>query len=98
MSGGGIKSNTHYTANTGTNGANGEASSVYKSKEHIPSAVVRGAGSSKVLKDKGYEDAKNLNERFIDLNKGKEGAPKVSKPSFANQMFKASDYPHRLGD
>ena len=49
ISGGGIKSGSHYVANAGPNGA-ADNSSAYKSKEHIPSSVVQGGGSSKVLK------------------------------------------------
>ena len=36
---------------------------------------------SKVFKAQGYDDAKGINERFIDLNKASEGAPKINKPS-----------------
>ena len=49
ISGGGIKSGSHYVANAGPNNA-ADNSSAYKSKEHIPSSVVQGGGSSKVLK------------------------------------------------
>ena len=39
---------------------------------------------TKVVKASGYEEAKGINERFIDLNKAAEGASKLSKPALAN--------------
>ena len=47
-----------------------EISTAYKSSGQIQ-------GTSKVFKAQGYEDAKCINERFIDLNKASEGAPKI---------------------
>ena len=49
--------------------------SAYKSASHIPSSIVQ--GGSKVFKAPGYEDAKGINERFIDLNKVSDNAPKA---------------------
>lgn len=59
-----------------------------------------------MFKAQGYEDAKGINERFIDLNKASEGAPKISKPSYGSQALKSSDFSsskgtsqgHRMGD
>ena len=45
-----------------------------------------------MFKAQGYEDAKGINERFIDLNKASEGAPKISKPSYGSQALKSSDF------
>lgn len=67
-----------------------ETSSAYKSSGHIPSNMVQ--GGSKVFKASGYEDAKGINERFIDLNKASEGAPKIAKPALANQVLKSSEF------
>ena len=59
-----------------------------------------------IVDDVQGEDAKGINERFIDLNKASEGAPKISKPSYGSQALKSSDFSsskgtnqgHRIGD
>lgn len=58
-----------------------------------------------MLKVGGYEDAKGINERFTDLAKASEGAPKIQKPSI-NTVLKSADFQQmksatqgiRLGD
>jgi len=51
---------------------------------------------SKVFKATGYEDSKGINERFIDLNKASEGAPKISKPTI-NTVLKSNDFSQMKG-
>ena len=86
-------------------GGHMDTSSAYKTSGHIPTSSVM-QGGSKVFKAQGYEDAKGINERFIDLNKASEGAPKISKPSYGSQVLKSTDFSqtkgsnqgHRIGD
>ena len=73
-----------------------DTSSAYKTSGHIPSSSVM-QGGSKVFKAQGYEDAKGINERFIDLNKASEGAPKISKPTYGSQALKSSDFSSNKG-
>lgn len=77
--------------------------SVYKSSGHIPSSGIQ--GGSKVFKASGgYDGEKGINERFIDLNKASEGAPKISK-LITGSVIKSTDFSKnqatgsiRLGD
>ena len=94
-----IKSNSQVAA-AGNGGGTVESSLAYKSSGNVPSSQT-GSGS-KVFKVPGYEDSKGINERFIDLNKVSEGAPKISKPTLAAQVVKSSEFNKsqgvRLGD
>lgn len=76
-------------------GGNMDTSSAYKTSGNLPSSIIQ--GGSKVFKASGYEDAKGINERFIDLNKASEGAPKISKPSYGSQVLKSSDFSQGKG-
>ena len=108
-------SNAVVKSNSETNGlgpasqtiSNSETSHAYKSSGHAP--IGPSQVGTKVIKVSGYEDAKGINERFIDLNKVSEGAPKISKPVLTNlqqKMLKSNDYANmksqtyalRLGD
>ena len=55
------------------------------------SAAYKSNGGNKFTKGAGYEDAKGINERFSDLAKASEGAPKIQKPSI-NTVLKSADF------
>lgn len=83
-------------------GTHGVTEQAYKSSGHVPSSSL--ISSSKVFKaSSGYEGEKGINERFIDLNKVTDGAPKIAKIS--GSVIKTTDFAKsnsnngiRLGD
>ena len=56
------------------------------------SGNINATANAKQYKTGGYEEGKGLNERFIDLNKAAEGAPKITKGPSAQSVLKSTDF------